>query len=148
MVRQEMLADFIREKMKEQNLSSYDVARRSKGRITAGTVLKILNQDVRSSSIETIQALAVGLNVPEEDLLRIARGLPIDKDDTIYQRLAEHFNAHDLDVTVWQFLLANLNDMITAFRHGRATHDKQIREMPEAPAPVVATITPGKRKAG
>lgn len=77
---QATLADFVREKMDEQNLSTYDVERRSGGAITHGSVWNILNQRVKDVKAGTLRALAKGLGVSEEEVFDAARGKEPVKD--------------------------------------------------------------------
>src|SRR5690348_7819842 len=72
------LADFVRRILAEKGISTYDVQKASDNSISAATVTKIINGDIRSSSIETLAALAKGLGVPEDQVFRVARGLPSD----------------------------------------------------------------------
>lgn len=55
------LADYVRERMAEKNLSTYDIQKASGNRITAATVTKIINRDIRSNGIETLTGLAADL---------------------------------------------------------------------------------------
>lgn len=73
------LADFIRERMKEQNLSAADVARRSGNDISPTIVNKILNGEVSKSGTKTLAAIARGIGVAELDLFRVANGEDLDK---------------------------------------------------------------------
>lgn len=50
--------------MKEQNLSTYDVARRSKGLISQSVVSKVRNGQITNPTGERLRGLAAGLGVP------------------------------------------------------------------------------------
>jgi transcriptional regulator with XRE-family HTH domain len=95
------LADFVAEVMRVKNLSSYDVARLSAGGVSQSTVNKIINRDIRSHSLETLAGLAKGLGVSEDQLFRVARGLPADMPTERHEILAEAFDAKDLPDDVW-----------------------------------------------
>lgn len=60
----ETLQDLVDRIMKEQNLSTYDVARRSKGLISQSVVSKIKNGNVTNPTGERLRGLAAGLGVP------------------------------------------------------------------------------------
>lgn len=73
----EGLAKFVRQKMDELNLNSYEVAQRAtnKGfKIVHGTVWNVLNQNTKEVKDRTLISLAKGLNVDEEQIFAIARG--------------------------------------------------------------------------
>lgn len=79
---QEKLAAYVREKMTEKNLSTYDVARRSGGLITHQTVWSVLNAQGKDIKVGTLTALAKGLGVPEEEIFNVARGVePVKESD-------------------------------------------------------------------
>lgn len=59
------LAELIREKMKEKNLSTLGIARNSGNEVSASTITKILNGEVRSNSVRTLNAIARGLGISE-----------------------------------------------------------------------------------
>lgn len=81
---QEELAEFVRIRMRELRLSYADVANRSKGEITHGTVWNIVNNRVKEIKQSTLRALAVGLGVPEEELFSRAR-IVSPKDEAGFQ---------------------------------------------------------------
>lgn len=95
------LADFVAEIMREKNLSSYDVARLSAGGISQSTVNKIINNDVRSHGLDTLAALAKGLGIPEDQIFRVARGLPAEMPTDRREILAEAFDGQDLSAADW-----------------------------------------------
>jgi len=139
------LPDYIRSKMKEQNLSAHDVARRSGNEVSPTTITKILNGEVNRSGTRTLALIAKGLGVSELEMLRVANGDDISR-PLHYQVYAERFDAGDLSDTEWQFLEAYFHDTVERFKAGRAERDAAIEKMIErtakTPAPVVATITP------
>lgn len=136
------LSDFVRSQMAEKNISTYDIQRASGNTISAGTVTKIVNRDVRSNSIETLVGLAKGLGVPADDVIRIARGLSTDRASR-FEIYAETFDAHDLSESEWQMLETYFNDHVKTwqkFQKERTSPPVEQRSL----APVVARIEPGK----
>ena len=73
----ETLAQYVRRVMKEKNLSTRDIAIRSGKQIAASYVTKILKNGAKYPSVNKLQGLAVGLGVDEDELFRVARGLPV-----------------------------------------------------------------------
>ena len=96
------LSEFVRRILVEKGLSTYDVQKASGNRVSAATVTKIMNGDIRSSSIETLSGLAKGLGIPEDQLFRVARGLPADIPNDRREVLAEAFDGQDLTPDDWQ----------------------------------------------
>lgn len=135
------LADFIRAVMNEKNLSTYDVQKRSRNAITAATVTKILNREIKSSGVDTLVGLAVGLGVGVEELLNIVRG--VSARPTRYEIYAERFDAHDLEDTEWQLLEAYFNDHVERLKAFK--EEMKQRQAEAMRAPVVARIEPGNR---
>jgi transcriptional regulator with XRE-family HTH domain len=62
--------------MEEKQLSSRDVEARSQGKIADAYVLKIKKGITTNPTVSKLQALAVGLGVSEDEIFKIARGLP------------------------------------------------------------------------
>ncbi len=138
------LADFIRAKMKEKNLSTYDVARKSGNRISATAISKILSGDVAASSVKTLSHIAAGLGIRDQDIFQVAAG----KGDRPlhFQIYAERFDAEDISDSEWQFIETNINDYVEKFR----LFKQEMRERHTMPAEpltgrVVARIEPGKQ---
>lgn len=96
------LSDFVRETLQARKLSTYDVAKRSGNMISAATVTKIINREIRSNSVHTLDALAVGLGVDRDELYNIVRGLPANP--SRFEIYAERFNAADLTNADWEQL--------------------------------------------
>lgn len=95
---QAALAEYVRQKMNEQNLSTYDVERRSGGQITHGSVWNILNQRVKDVKASTLRALAKGLGITEEQIFAIARGKSTDGNLQLNEsRLIEAFRTLPAD---------------------------------------------------
>lgn len=109
------LSDFVRNQMIEKNISTYDIQRASGNTVSAGTVTKIVNRDVRSNSIETLVGLAKGLGVPADDVIRIARGLSTQRASR-FEIYAETFDAHDLSDSEWEMLETYFNDHVKTWQ--------------------------------
>jgi len=73
--RKEGLSDYVERIMKEKHLSRRDVKLRSGGEITDSYVSGIISGTAKNPSIEKLKALALGLRVPEMELIRVAFGL-------------------------------------------------------------------------
>lgn len=71
----EGLADYVRRVRREKGLSTLDVERNSGNRITDGYVSQIENGYVKNVSPEKLTALAKGLDVLEDDIFAVARGV-------------------------------------------------------------------------
>jgi transcriptional regulator with XRE-family HTH domain len=112
MVSNKHLAEFVGRVMRENGLSTYDVARRSNGGISQSTVNKILNRDVRSHSIETLSGLAKGLGVSDDQIFRVVRGLSPESPTDRIELLAESFNANDLTPAEWKEIETVVNILI------------------------------------
>lgn len=149
----EKLADFVRAVMLEKSLSTYDVQKASHNRITAATVTKIVNNEIKSSGVETLAALAVGLGVPEDNIFRVARGLPPDEPLDRFEIYAEAFNAADFTPDEWRIMEDYFREHVNKWKQLKAEHKKFVGGMEawaEAEdkkhfAPVVARIEPGKK---
>lgn len=86
------LSDYIRSVMAEKSLSLSDVQKRSRGKISFGYVNDLVNEKSLNPTVAKLQALALGLGVPEETIFRIARGLPIEpEENATHAQLIETF---------------------------------------------------------
>ena len=74
----ETLGEYIKRVLKESGLKPEEVKKASGGRITEGYVRSIMTGRANNPSIKKLQALAHGLGVSEEEIFRVARGLPLD----------------------------------------------------------------------
>lgn len=139
------LADFVRERMAEKNLSTYDVQKASGNQISAATVTKIINRDIRSNGIETLTALAAGLGESADELINIARGLSARP--SRFEIYADRFDAHDLSESEWQMLELHFNDYVKTWQKFQKERLAGAFVPPTTKplAPVVATITPGEK---
>jgi transcriptional regulator with XRE-family HTH domain len=63
--------------MKEKKLSAKDVQRRSADKIDDAYVIKIMKGITTNPSISKTQALAEGLGVDEDEVFKVARGVPV-----------------------------------------------------------------------
>jgi transcriptional regulator with XRE-family HTH domain len=73
----ETLSQYVARIMEEKQLKMYDVEVRSGRRITDAYVGNILKGKARNPSVDKLQALAAGLGVDEDEIFRVARGLPL-----------------------------------------------------------------------
>jgi transcriptional regulator with XRE-family HTH domain len=81
----ESLSDFVRRVMHENGLTYRQVEARSKGRITGGYVNDIVQKKTTNPSIEKLQALARGLDRPEDEVISVARGNKKQSEDKDFQ---------------------------------------------------------------
>lgn len=117
------LPELVAGELKRQNISSYDVAKRAGNRISAATVTKIINREIKSSSVDTLDALALGLGIDRHDVYNAARGIDNDM-PARFQTYAARFDAADVSEDEWQFLETIFKDSVDRFRQQR----EQIRE--------------------
>ncbi|MEW6207162.1 MAG: helix-turn-helix domain-containing protein [Acidobacteriota bacterium] len=74
----ENLSQYVSRVMNEKRLGFEDVSRMSGNAITEGYVRSITRGAASNPSVKKLQALAAGLGVEEEEIFRVARGLPAD----------------------------------------------------------------------
>jgi len=74
----ETLSQYVKRIMDEKHLTMVDVEERSEKRIADAYVANIMNGLARNPSVDKLKALAVGLGEPEDDVFKVARGLPLD----------------------------------------------------------------------
>jgi len=70
------LADYVRCVRNKKNLSLAQISARSHGRIGKTHINRIENGTVARVSLIKLRALALGLDVPEDDLIAVAQGKP------------------------------------------------------------------------
>lgn len=75
----ESLSKYVARIMRQNGLSARDVERRSNGGITDAYVTHVVRGTAANLSIVKAQALAVGLGVDEDELFRVARGVPVKR---------------------------------------------------------------------
>jgi transcriptional regulator with XRE-family HTH domain len=81
------LQDYVRNLINEKRLNYREVARRSRGMITYGTVYDVINGRNTNPSLLALRGLAKGLGVSEEEIFAAAVGKTLEK-DSIDNRLA------------------------------------------------------------
>jgi transcriptional regulator with XRE-family HTH domain len=86
------LNDYVQRVMRDKSLGLKDVERNSHGRISHGYVSDILTEKTTNPSVGKLKALALGLGVSEDEIFRVARGLPIEGDSNQVERLLPTFN--------------------------------------------------------
>ena len=111
----ETLAEFVTRVIAEKHLSFRRVAEQSNNQLSHSSVAEIANGQRIDIRKDTLIALAKGLDVPAEDVFRVARGLSIDTAGK-YEIYAERFNAHDLEESEWQFLEQYFRDHVERFK--------------------------------
>lgn len=74
----ETLAEYVARIISEKNLKHHEVKDISGGEITDGYVRGIMSGKARNLSVDKLKALAQGLGVSEDEIFRVARGLPFD----------------------------------------------------------------------
>lgn len=126
----ETLADFVSRVMKEKKLSHRKVAAASGGLVSHSSVADIANGHRHNPNKDTILGLSKGLDVPADDLFRVARGQSVDLKDR-FEIYAERFDAHDIVESEWQFLEAYFKDYVDSFRAGKKEREANIRKMIE-----------------
>src|SRR6266446_1686121 len=76
----ETLAQYVSRVVKEKELTHHEVRKLASGKITDGYVRGIMTGKARNLSVDKLKALARGLGVSEDEIFRVARGLPPDSD--------------------------------------------------------------------
>jgi transcriptional regulator with XRE-family HTH domain len=72
----ETLSEYVSRVMRQKGLSAREVERRSARAITDAYVMQIVKGSTTNLSISKAQALATGLGADEDELFRVARGIP------------------------------------------------------------------------
>jgi transcriptional regulator with XRE-family HTH domain len=73
----ETLAKYVARIIQEKDLKHHEIKRMSGGGITDGYVRGILTGKAKNLSVQKLKALARGLGVSEDEIFRVARGLPL-----------------------------------------------------------------------
>ena len=73
----ETLAQYVARMIKEKGLKHHEVKLLSGGGITDGYVRGIMTGKAKNPSVHKLKALARGLGVSEDEIFRVARGLPL-----------------------------------------------------------------------
>jgi|SRR5215216_4049366 len=79
----ETLTEFIQRVLRQKALSLHDVERNSDKAITSSYISKITKGKIKSISVETIAALAKGLDVDPFDVFAAAFGKPHQSEDEV-----------------------------------------------------------------
>lgn len=87
----ESLADFVRRVRNEQGWSLAEVERRSGHRIGRSHISRIENGESPNPSLQKLQALAIGLDVTEEELFARVRGKVLSEPDAREEKLITKF---------------------------------------------------------
>lgn len=88
---QERLGIFVSKVLKNKKLNYREVSRRAGGAISHSAVGDIINGRVKDVRVETLQALAKGLGLPEEELLAVAFGKKEQPVKVQESRLLQYF---------------------------------------------------------
>ncbi len=78
MAKPETLAEYVTRIINEKGLKHQEVRKLSGGKITDGYVRAIMTGTADNLSVAKLKALARGLGVPEDEIFKVARGLPLD----------------------------------------------------------------------
>ena len=106
------LADFVKRIRSEKNFSLTDVERNSGGEIYSSYISHIETGRVANVSPDKLDALAAGLQVPTDEIYRVARGLSPEKPRDRLEILAETFNGQELSESDWMEIEGVLKTMI------------------------------------
>ena len=74
----ETLGEYLKRIMSEKRLTMIDVQERSDRRITDAYIANIMKGIANNPSVDKLKALAVGIGEPEDDVFKVARGVPLD----------------------------------------------------------------------
>ena len=99
----ETLAQYVTRTIKEKELTHQEVRKLARGKITDGYVRGIMTGKATNVSVDKLKALACGLGVSEDEIFRVARGLPSGNDSTAQ----EHESNYRLIVNLMSASLKN-----------------------------------------
>ena len=74
----EPLGEYLKRIMSEKRLTMIDVQERSDKKITDAYIANLMKGIASNPSVDKLKALAVGIGEPEENVFKIARGVPLD----------------------------------------------------------------------
>ncbi|MGA9768851.1 MAG: hypothetical protein WBV94_07420 [Blastocatellia bacterium] len=74
----ETLSQYVKRILIEKQFTHKSVEERSEKRITDAYVGSIINGSANNPSVDKLKALAIGLDEPEDDVFKVARGLPLN----------------------------------------------------------------------
>jgi len=81
----ETLAQYVCRVVKERGLKHHEVREMSGGKITDGYVRGIMTGKAKNPSVDKLRALARGLGVSEDEIFKVARGVPVEGEAKGYQ---------------------------------------------------------------
>ena len=99
----ETLAQYVARVIKEKELTHQEVRKLARDKITDGYVRGIMTGKATNVSVDKLKALARGLGVSEDEIFRVARGLPPDADG----KSQEHESNYRLIVNLMSASLKN-----------------------------------------
>lgn len=82
----ETLSKYVSRVMKQKGISAREIERRTSKGITDAYVNQIVNGDTENLSILKAQALAAGLDVDEDELFKVARGVSVKRKAALIDR--------------------------------------------------------------
>ena len=96
------LKEYLKQVMKEEELSAQEIARRSEGQITGAYVTRILRGETKRPSVEKLKGLAKGIGRPLEDVLHVAGGIPSDAqvNEELLSKVSHHEDLLDIAKTL------------------------------------------------
>jgi transcriptional regulator with XRE-family HTH domain len=123
------LAEFVRNVMENKRLSAREVERKSGNTITHSYVNKIKNGDAKNPSPALLQALAKGIDEPEEIIFALIRGKNIDEKVILDEGLARGLDSlppgkRKLAVRQMQGIIESLSEKEHDFDYGDFDDDK------------------------
>jgi transcriptional regulator with XRE-family HTH domain len=77
-LRIETLSQYVKRILIEKQFTHKSVEERSEKGITDAYVGSIVNGSAKNPSVDKLKALAVGLDEPEDEVFKVARGLPLN----------------------------------------------------------------------
>jgi transcriptional regulator with XRE-family HTH domain len=77
----ETLSQYVKRILEEKQMTMKQVQERSEGGIADAYVGSIVHGAAKNPSVDKLKALAVGLGEPEDDVFKVARGLPLDYEE-------------------------------------------------------------------
>lgn len=84
----ETLADYLARKMRELNISGYEIERRSQPKVTQSYINRIRIGVVKNPSVLKLRGIAHGLGVPASEMLAAAAGVDANPPDISDERLS------------------------------------------------------------
>ena len=115
-----VLAEYVRQTRLAKRFTATEVERNSGGKISDSYILRIENGQVANVSHDKLDALAEGLQVPHDEVHRIARGLSPEGPKEKLEILAETFDGSDLTEKDWAEIEAVVRVLIEQKRSVRS----------------------------